>query len=39
MKTAFDLVIFAVISFLSLVLLGLISKIFWLVFAIGWGAL
>jgi hypothetical protein len=39
MKKVFDLVILTVVSFVSLVLLGLVLKIYWLAFEAGWGLL
>jgi hypothetical protein len=39
MSKLFDLVLAAVVSFVLLALLGLISKLFWLAFGVGWGAL
>jgi hypothetical protein len=39
MKKVFDLVILTILSFVSLVLLGLVLKIYWLAFEAGWGLL
>jgi len=39
MSKLFDLLIAVISSFAVLVLLGVVTKIFWLAFAVGWGVL